>query len=201
MWDFLNRLATSPGSVYLDVVAATLILGAVILLLHFLISLVRRSQARGARPAWSVWDKLLSLLLIVSTTTLAITAWFAMWTNGVLAGWPLMVHMAGAGMLIVALPVAAVLWAQPSRFFVRGKAECSGSAQATQFVWVARLAFWILLATGFVNVMTMLLSMLPLLDTHALEQMLTLHRYTGLVVVIAVALHIYGGLLGRLGLR
>jgi cytochrome b subunit of formate dehydrogenase len=61
--------------------------------------------------------------------------------------------------------------------------------------------FWLLVTGGFVVTMTMLLSMLPLFGTEELEELLEIHRYSGLVVVVAVALHLYCVLLQRLRWR
>jgi hypothetical protein len=61
--------------------------------------------------------------------------------------------------------------------------------------------FWLLLAAGWVVSMTMLVSMLTWLGTDGLEAMLDLHRWSGLVVVAAAALHVSGVVLQRIGKR
>ena len=47
----------------------------------------------------------------------------------------------------------------------------------------------------------MLLSMLPLFDTEGLHGLLDIHRYSGLLLVVATMFHLYGVLLRRAGLR
>jgi hypothetical protein len=64
-----------------------------------------------------------------------------------------------------------------------------------------KLMFWIILLGGFVVTMTMLLSMLPLFGTDGLYQLLDIHRYAGLLVVVALAIHLYAVVLQRLGWR
>ena len=61
--------------------------------------------------------------------------------------------------------------------------------------------FWIILAAGLVTSLTMLFSMLPLFGTDGLHDLLDIHRYSGLVVVVAAILHFYGVVLQRLGWR
>ena len=47
----------------------------------------------------------------------------------------------------------------------------------------------------------MFLSMLPILDTQGLIEMLAVHRYAGLVVVVAAVTHLYTLLMTRMGVR
>ncbi len=44
----------------------------------------------------------------------------------------------------------------------------------------------------------MLLSMLPVLGTQQMNQMITIHRYAGLVLVIATIVHLYTVVLSKL---
>ena len=61
--------------------------------------------------------------------------------------------------------------------------------------------FWVILLGGFAVTMTMLLSMLPLFGTGGLHQLLDLHRYSGLLVVVAMVMHLYCVGLQRIGWR
>ena len=69
------------------------------------------------------------------------------------------------------------------------------------FFWLPKLTFWIVLAAGVVVAGTMLLSMLPLFGTDGLHVLLDIHRYSGLVVVVALLLHLHSVVLqwARLG--
>ena len=64
-----------------------------------------------------------------------------------------------------------------------------------------KAAFWLLLASGFLVSGTMFLSMLPWFGTDGLHRLLDIHRYSGLVAVVALVLHFYGVVLQRLSLR
>ena len=70
-----------------------------------------------------------------------------------------------------------------------------------RFFWFPKVMFWLILAGGFVVTMTMLLSMLPLFGTDGLEALLMIHRYSGLVVVVALILHFYGVVVRQAGLK
>ena len=59
----------------------------------------------------------------------------------------------------------------------------------------------LILVSGFIVTMTMLVSMLPIFGTDGLHTLLDLHRYSGLVVVIALALHFYGVAIQKVGLQ
>jgi hypothetical protein len=204
MWDWVHRLSDSPDESYLNIVVGTFALASVVIVLHFVVCLLRRPATTPSRSRWRVWEKLLYLILTLAVLVLAGTSWYAMWTDGVLAGWLLMLHMAGAGTFVTALPLVALAWAYRSRFFVdrvRPRSSAETEPRTPQFLWLARVAFWVILAAGFLNVMTMLISMLPLFGTDDLTELLTFHRYTGLAVVAALLLHIYANVLTRLHLR
>ena len=61
--------------------------------------------------------------------------------------------------------------------------------------------FWLILVGGLAVSATMLFSMLPLFGTDDLHCLLDIHRYSGLVVVVAMIFHFYSVVLQRIGLR
>jgi hypothetical protein len=176
----------------------TLIVLAVILVLHLIYAFSRRGDA-VSRPSWSWWEKLVYLATVASVALLGVTAFFAVIRYGVLDGWLLFFHMFGAGAFVAVLPLLAITWCRASSF---GCGEANGDGdQSIQFSWLPKAAFWLLLASGFLVSGTMLLSMLPLFGTDGLHTLLDIHRYSGLVAVVALILHFYGVILQRLALR
>ncbi len=176
----------------------TLIVLVVILALHLAYAFSRRSEV-VSRPSWSLWERLVYLATVVSVLLLGVTAFFAVIRFGVLEGWPLFFHMFGAGAFVAVLPLLAITWCRASSF---GCGENEGDEdEAALFSWLPKAAFWLLLASGFLVSGTMLLSMLPLFGTDGLHVLLDVHRYSGLVAVVALILHFYGVTLQRLALR
>ena len=62
-----------------------------------------------------------------------------------------------------------------------------------------RIAYWLILVTGLISAATMLVSMLPVFGTEDMLLLLDLHRYSGLILVAAFAIHFYRIFLERVG--
>jgi hypothetical protein len=170
----------------------------ILLVLHLIYAFSKRGPAVSRSP-WSWWERLVYLVTAASVLLLGFTAFYAVLRYGVLEGWLLFVHMFGAGALVAVLPLLAITWCRTSSF---GCSVGTGEDdEVMQFTWLPKAAFWVLLAAGFAVSGTMLLSMLPLFGTDGLHVLLDIHRYSGLVVVVALILHAYGVLLQRLALR
>lgn len=208
--EFIDQLARHPGHVYADLIPWVLIGTVVMIAIHFLLVLITKPSSRRTGTRWNLWEKLIYLALLFCVIDLAVTAFFSVLRFGAMEGWFLFVHMVGSGTLVALLPLLAITWSESSRFG-RGKNSTRGrksadagtetSAHAPRFLWLSKLAFWIILASGLVTVLTMLLSMLPLFDTEGLHGLLDIHRYSGLLLVVATMFHLYGVLLRRFGLR
>ena len=171
----------------------------VVIAIHLALTFSRR-RASGDRPSWNWWERLVYLATLASVAVLGITAFYAVLASGTLGGWSLFAHMFGAGLFTVVLPVLALTWCEANWC-------CCGCASAgddqppvSRFSRVSKLTFWLILASGLVVTGTMLLSMLPLFGTHGLELLLEIHRWAGLIVVVAAVLHLYGVLAARLRL-
>ena len=208
--EFIDRLAHHPGHVYAELIPFILIGTAAVIALHFALVLITKPASPQRGPRWNLWEKLIYFALLICVVDLAVTAFFSVLRFGSMGGWFLFVHMFGSGALVALLPLLAMTWAESNRFG-RGKdsarskkpskARAGASGDAPRFLWLSKLSFWIILASGLVTVMTMLLSMLPLFDTEGLHGLLDIHRYSGLLLVVATMFHLYGVFLRRLGLR
>jgi len=176
-----------------------LICTAGLIVLHLIITFVRRGQ-RVERPPWSLWEKLVYLATLVSVAGLGVTSFFTVMRFGAMHGWALFAHMVAAGMFTFVLPVLAITWCGVNRFAVQSGPE-KDSEDAPRFFWLPRATFWVILAGGLVVTLTMLLSMLPVFGTEGLQSLLDVHRYAGLVVVVAMILHLYSVTIQCLGLN
>ena len=182
-------------------ISAALIGAGVVLILHVLLVFVSRPDSGYERESWSIWEKLVYLGVMGAVGVLGFTSFYAVIQTGVMGGWMLFAHMFGAGAFVVALPVIAITWAESSRFGQRTDLSAEEAGYDAPFFWIPKVMFWILLGSGLVVIMTMLLSMLPLFGTDGLLRLLDIHRYAGLLAVIAAIFHLYGVVLQRVGLR
>ena len=195
-WD----LAARPGECFRSLLPVVLIATAVLPGLHLALSLLGRRAARPRMP-WNLWERLVYLLTLGSVAVLGATAFFAVLRFGALQGWLLFAHMFGAGGLVLVLPLLAITWCEASCFGARGQQGGERGEFAERFFWFPKIMFWILLASGLAVSLSMLLSMLPLFGSDGLQALLDVHRYSGLLAVVATVFHGYSVLLQRVGLR
>ena len=196
--NILSDLGNDPAGRYGKIVTYTLIATAVVLVLHFLIALSRGKGER--RPRWAMLTKLIYLGTVVTVLILAVTSFYSVLDHGAMHGWFLLLHAGSAGGFVVCLMLIAIIWAMPSQFRLGGRPDSpTEQSQPARFAPMTKLAFWLMLISGVVTAGTMLISMLPLLGTEQLLQMINLHRYAGLLLVVSTLVHVYNVLLGRLG--
>jgi hypothetical protein len=176
-----------------------LICTAALIVLHLAITIVRRGP-RVERPPWSPWEKLVYVATLASVAGLGVTSFFTVMRFGAMHGWALFAHMVAAGLFVFVLPVLAITWCGVNRFAARSGSEQDGE-DAPRFFWLPRATFWVIVAGGLVVTLTMLLSMLPVFGTEGLQSLLDVHRYAGLVVVVAMLLHLYSVTIQCLGLN
>ena len=181
------------GETFCRILPFTLLAVLLLVPLHMLIT---RSRWKDAGPL-NLWEKLIYLAALVSVAILGATSFGALMRFGVLDGWPLFAHMFGAGALVALLPLLALTWGAANH---PGGAPSSQRAQDAppRFFWFSKLMYWTILAGGLVVTMTMLLSMLPIFGTDGLQCLLDIHRWSGLVVVLATVFHFYSLLRRRL---
>ena len=106
-----------------------------------------------------------------------------------------MAHIAAAGAFVFLLLLVAFL------FLPSGASSGQAGFTADNRWWLSRWMAWGLIASSLVAAGTMLLSMLPLFGTDALLLVASVHRYAGLVVVVAAIFHVYSLICTRLGFR
>jgi hypothetical protein len=196
MSSLLNHLPVAAASKAAEVFRAALpialAVGIVIIVLHFAVFLVRR-KAAGPRKPWHWWESPMYLGAVAIIGYLGFTSLVAVYRLGGIGGWWLLAHMFGAGAMVVMLPVLAVVWADANRFQLGGDRSA-----ASKFLGLTKLAFWTILASGLLVSGTMIASMLPWLGSGGQRLLLDVHRYAGLVCVVAASVHVYGVLAGML---
>ncbi len=112
--------------------------------------------------------------------------------EGHMSGYALLAHVTAAGAFTFLL--LAIAW-----LYLPWGGE--GQANMGNRWWLVRWSAWAMVVSGLIAAGTMFLSMLPLLGTPGLLQVAEIHRYAGLVVVVAAIAHAYALGCTRLGLR
>jgi hypothetical protein len=110
-----------------------------------------------------------------------------------------MVHTMAAGVFVVAMVAFAYAWnpvfGQPMDDSVVSEDD------TTNHWWLARWSLWLVMLASFAVAGSMLLGMLPILDTQQMAWSIWIHRYAGLLVVVGLVLHLYGVAIQLLGWR
>ena len=216
--NILDDIGNNPAAQYPRIVTYALIATAGLLALHLIVSL---SRGKGApRPRWWLIGRLVYLGLVAAVAILGTTAFYSVLAHGAMHGWALLLHLVGAGAFVVTFALVAIAWAPWNHcrprsaqgacdLTVAGASSATVSPAATdakpqaakpqKFAPLTKLSFWLMLVSGVATAGTMLISMLPLLGTDEMSQMIDVHRYAGLVLVIATVVHFYTIVLGKLG--
>lgn len=202
----LSKMSDDPGKLFVLVLPYVLAVTAVFVLLHLIASVVLKPASPRYTARWRWWEKLVYLGTVGSVGLLAVTAFYSVLAFGHMLGWMLFAHLIGAGTFVVVLLLVALMWSHASRFGQNdddpaATDDVSEAESLPRFGWVAKVSFWVMLTSGVATAASMLVSMLPLLGTADMQGMINLHRYAGLVLVVAMVFHIYGVWLGRMGLR
>lgn len=103
----------------------------------------------------------------VSFAVLVVTGVVSALTGKPVGGYSLLAHTGMGGLFAVSLVLLGILRAET----VRASAE-------------QQVAFWLLLASGFVLIVTPALMMLPLFGTEGQHDLLHIHRYSGWVAMV-----------------
>ena len=149
---------------------------------------------------YSLWERLVHLALLVSFLVLAVTGFTASigW-GGPMKGYVLMVHTTFGAVFAVSVAAMLLTWAadhafnaHDGQFLARG--GCLAYREdlpAARFAGGDKIYFWLAGLLALAALMTMLLSMIPLLGTAGQTLMYEAHRYSTLVLVIITIWHAY----------
>jgi hypothetical protein len=170
----------------------TAVLVAVLAAVHFWASMFRRAKWSGLKGRPRAMETLIYLALIGVTAILAGSAIYAMLSQGIMLGWMLWAHLTAAGAFVALLAMAAVLWAEASRFN-----PGASPGRIERYCTFTKVSYWAMLVSGAVAIATILASMF-FLSQHAQELAITIHRYAGLALTAAAVLHLYSLIVVRL---
>ncbi len=118
---------------------------------------------------------------LVGVAINAATAFGSKWTSGDFGGWALMVHMTGAGLVILAATGTGLLWMRRHR----------GDGG------VRSVAFWLLLACVLVLMSTMLVAMLPLVGQVGQERLVVWHGRAAASLLVLLLIYAVLAFAGR----
>ena len=148
---------------------------------------------------------LVYLLALLCFVVLAVTGFYPTLVLGEhISGYLVMVHATFAPIFAVCLAVLAVMWASRCRFAYSDWPWLQRIIQRLTLVKSIdeetpskspglgqKVAFWLIIFLALPLILSIVLSMFPLLGTHWQELLLGMHRYTALVFALVGIVHIY----------
>ena len=116
----------------------------------------------------------------------AITGLGTKYIEGEVEGWPLLIHMVGAGLLLAGMVVVTLTWADRCRFGVE-----------TGLNSLQKIVFWVggILALGLM--VSILTAMQSLCSTYCQEIALEVHELSGLSLLVLMVVHTVVSLAAR----
>ncbi|MBL7139952.1 MAG: cytochrome b/b6 domain-containing protein [Planctomycetes bacterium] len=157
---------------------------------------------------YNLWERFLHVVLLATFLVLAVTSfWASIGWGGPMAGYTLMIHTTCGAVFAVAVAAMLVTWAADHAFadhdcqWLKACGCCStrGDLPAGRFNASDKVYFWLAAPLVLVLLLTMLLSMVPVLGTAGQYLMYDLHRWSALVLVIATIWHAYQTTLAKPG--
>ena len=169
------------------------VVGVGLILAALSVFTTKRKVPPGPARHWitrSIYGIYVVLIIALAATGLgSIARW------GHMSGYALLYHLAAAGGFVFVMVAIAILYLPATAGEVGDR-----DGQLDRW-WAVRWSAWALVLSSLVTAGSMLLSMLPVLDTAGLLQMVMLHRYAGLAVVVAICVHLFALTCVRLGWR
>jgi hypothetical protein len=137
-------------------------------------------------------------LILASSAYLQVMIW-----GGPLTGWLLIIHVTAAPLFAISLMLNILLGAQQKRFnrqdwyylqqILRQKKILLLRSNDAEF-W-NKLIFWIFMLCAIPAILAIVLQLYPLFGSVGMENLLSIHRYSTLILFIAAVIH------GRLSLQ
>ena len=148
--------------------------------------------------AIGILRKLVYLLVLLCFVVLALTGFYPTLILGKhLSGYLLMVHATFAPVFAGCVAVLAVMWAHNCRFdrdSIKQEApnKTAGSATGSEkYELGQKISFWLIVSLAVPLILSIVLSMFPLFGTDIQKLLLNLHRYSALLLAMAVIIHTY----------
>jgi len=157
---------------------------------------------------YGLWERLIHLVLLLCFLVLAVTGfWASIGWDGPMSGYVLMLHTTSGAVFAVAAGCMLVTWAadhafaKPDARWFCGGGCCTPVKElpAGRFTAGEKVYFWLAGLLTLTALLTMLLSMIPLLGTYGQHLMYHVHRWSTLVLVVATIWHAYATTLAKPG--
>ena len=171
-------------------------------LAHWLVAGRKARRFTGPRAVrrYTAWERLVHLALTVGLLAAAVTAFIPAIQGMELRGYLLLLHVAISPIFAVALVPAALRWAEDCRFRKYDRLRCrGGNAPAGKFEASQKLLFWACLLLGLTTVLSAVLQMFSLFGPEGIGALLEVHRYSALLLLMAVMIHSYMTTLAKPG--
>ena len=171
---------------------------------------------RSAKPAlgrlsvarYNLWERFLHLVLLATFLVLAVTSfWASIGWGGPMEGYCLMIHTTSGAVFAVAVAAMLLTWAADHafrdhdfRWLTRGGC-CSTRSDlpAGRFNAGDKIFFWFAGLATLVLLLSMLFSMVPVLDTSGQHLMYDVHRYVALALMVGGIWHVYATVVAKPG--
>ena len=148
----------------------------------------------------SLLKKLIYILALVCFAVLAVTGFIPWLLGKSLSGYLLMIHATFAPVFALCMAALAVMEAHNQRFdksdwlllsrMVRLRTPDEGPVSNGSFI-VMKVCFWLICMLALALFLSSVLSMFPLFGTAGQKFLFQLHRYSALLLALAVIVYTY----------
>lgn len=183
----LSLLLASKASGFREILLPTLGIAALVLCLlatYYFKYHLRRQPIKNRN--WLF--RIVYAAFLVAIVVLSMTSFGSILRMGVMQHYALLAHMSAAGAFVfLLLPVSCIYL--PS------------SLRVSRTWWLESCSAWVLVIGSLTTAASMMIGMLPAMNTAALLQLTEVHRYAGLTAAVAAVAHVSSLLLQRMGTR
>ncbi len=170
----------------------------VTILIHSIFSAVTSKKQSNSRRGWvAAFVYFVFTILVIGLTA---TSFGAIFVEGVMQNWALLAHITIAGAFVFVMLVFAIVWNPNYLAQTSHGADFQETAKKNGW-WLFTWSLWGVLFSSVVVAGSMLLQMLPLLDTEGMLEVTELHRYSGLALSASLILNVYSMAIRRIGWR
>ena len=194
-FSMLAELGWPLHSKTIIIVGVTLVIA---LAIHAIFAVSTAKRLKNLRRGWlaGIVYFVFSLLVVA----LALTSFGSMISRGVMEQWALLAHISVAGAFVFVMLAFAVVW-NPAYFSHSGIDRPPTAESKSKPWWLFTASLWWLLFSSIIAAGSMLVEMLPILDTEGMIEVTELHRWAGLAVVVSLAVNVYAIIVQRAGWR
>jgi len=144
--------------------------------------------------------KLVFIVAVICAAILTVTGFVPPLVMGkAISGWWLVIHATCAPVFAACIAILAVMWAGNCTFDKNYlpwlNKLITRTPQSTEepekYEFCKKISFWIVIFLALPVILSAVLSMFPIFGTHGQENLLTLHRYSTLILVLTSIIYLY----------